>query len=401
MGVPRFMFYSHDGYGLGHFRRNLVIAQAIAVLEPSASVLLACSAEGVDTFALGSGVDVLRLPGLRKIENGRYVSRRLHLDDADVISLRSAVLASAVADFRPHVLLADKHPLGIGDELLPALELLRETGGRAALGLRDVLDDPDRTRAEWTPSLGRRAAEFHQLVLAYGSPNLLSPLDDGLLPPELVSLGTHCGYVVGSIATGPRPEEMPPDGPQPLVLATAGGGEDGLDVLRAFVGASRGADWRAVLVGGPQMEWSDWLDLEAAAASARVTPMRRVRDMLRWYPYAAALVCMGGYNTLLEAVASGIPTVCVPRTRPRREQLIRARAFADMGLIQVVEPESLNATTLARAIGSALATPRSALAARARGVLDLDGAQRAAALLVGLARAADPQLREPLLAGAP
>jgi hypothetical protein len=37
----RFLFYSHDGYGLGHTCRNLAIARALTELAPRASVLLA------------------------------------------------------------------------------------------------------------------------------------------------------------------------------------------------------------------------------------------------------------------------------------------------------------------------------------------------------------------------
>jgi predicted glycosyltransferase len=94
---------------------------------------------------------------------------------------------------------------------------------------------------------------------------------------------------------------------------------------------------------------------------------------------------MGGYNTLVEAVASGTPTVCVPRVKPRTEQLIRARAFAQMGLVRLVEPHRLTPAKLTREVAQALRSSRTALAARARSELDLDGAQHGAELLLELA----------------
>lgn len=385
-GRARFMLYSHDGVGLGHYRRNLVVAMAIAELVPSASVLLACAAEGLDNFSMPPGIDVVRLPGLRKVENDLYVSRRLRIDQADLVSLRSAILASALADFQPHVLLADKHPLGVGGELLPALRLLSGFGGRAALGLRDVLDDPQRAAAEWSEeSLRNHAAALYELVLVYGSRDVLTPLDDGVLPSKLSEKVEFCGYVVGPTPTRARPEDLPGGDGRPLVLATVGGGEDGLPVLEAFVEASRGAPWRGVVVGGPQMPPSAWLRLRTAAADAGVAAYGSVHEVQRWYPHADALVSMGGYNTLVEALAASIPTICVPRTRPRREQLIRAHAFAARGLLQVVEPEALSAATLSGAIAAALATPRDALAARTRAHIDFGGAERAARLLIELA----------------
>src|SRR5512132_3662792 len=96
-GARRFMLYSHDGFGLGHFRRNLVIAEALVERCPGASVLLVCAAEGLDTFSLRQGIDLLRLPGLRKLGNGHYCGRRLPLETSELVDLRGALLTAAVA----------------------------------------------------------------------------------------------------------------------------------------------------------------------------------------------------------------------------------------------------------------------------------------------------------------
>jgi predicted glycosyltransferase len=387
---PRFILYSHDGFGLGHFRRNLVLALALAEQSPEASILLACGAEGVEAFPLPAQVDLLRLPGLRKLGNGRYAGRRLTLAASELVSLRAALLASAVEHFRPHVLLADKHPLGVDDELLPALQRLHRNGGRAALGLRDVLDEPDATSLEWQRAgLHGRVAEFHDLVLVYGTRAMLNPLTPGLLPAAMARRVRFCGYVVARLpASSSPPLDFPSGHRRPLVLASTGGGEDGLPILDAFIEAAPDSPWQRVIVAGPQMESSLWAELEARAVQAGMLAYRSVHQVQRWFPHADALVCMGGYNTLLEAVSSGTPTVCVPRTAPRREQLIRARAFAAKGLLRVVEPASLTGSRLAMEIRSALETPRAVIAARTRAALDLGGSRRAAAFLLELAHEA-------------
>jgi predicted glycosyltransferase len=96
---------------------------------------------------------------------------------------------------------------------------------------------------------------------------------------------------------------------------------------------------------------------------------------------------MGGYNTLAEAVSRGTPTVCVPRTRPRVEQLIRARALARLDLARVLEPSRLTAPALRGELAAVLGSPRRDRARRAATVLGFDGAQLAAQQLVELARA--------------
>lgn len=95
---------------------------------------------------------------------------------------------------------------------------------------------------------------------------------------------------------------------------------------------------------------------------------------------------MGGYNTLVEAMREGVPTLCVPRARPRSEQLLRARAFEKMGLLQTLSPEQLTLTRLRRKISEVLQMSRLDLRARSHAMLCFDGARQAADFLLNLAR---------------
>jgi predicted glycosyltransferase len=114
-------------------------------------------------------------------------------------------------------------------------------------------------------------------------------------------------------------------------------------------------------------------------------------DLAEHLPDVDALVCMGGYNTLAEAMAAGVPTVCVPRASPRLEQLIRARRFRELGLLALVEPSELSPQRLRGEVARALQRPRGQVAARARAALPLGGARVAAAELLALhARATRP-----------
>src|SRR5919109_1755322 len=133
----RFMFYSHDGFGLGHTCRNLAVAGSLTALAPRAAVLLASGSDDATRLGVPDGVEILKLPGLRKLANENYAARHLSVSGRHVRRLRGRLLASAVESFRPDVLLADKHPFGAGGELKGALDALRKSGGKAALGLRD------------------------------------------------------------------------------------------------------------------------------------------------------------------------------------------------------------------------------------------------------------------------
>jgi predicted glycosyltransferase len=98
------------------------------------------------------------------------------------------------------------------------------------------------------------------------------------------------------------------------------------------------------------------------------------------------VVSMGGYNTLTEIVFSGTPSICVPRSTPRIEQLLRARAFERFGLLRCIDPRECTPEVLREAIENALAAGRR----ESQDVMKFDGAQRAAEALTTLA-AAGPQ----------
>jgi predicted glycosyltransferase len=383
----RFLLYSHDGVGLGHLRRNLAVARALAAVAPQASILLATSAEEAQWFELPPNVDILRLPGLRKVDNRRYASRRLNVTWREISAMRASVLRAAVDSFRPAVVLADKHPLGLEGELEPALAEARAAGARAALGLRDVLDDPSTVQSE----LGERGVfesipKYYDRVLVYGQPDILdSPREYGF-PPAVAAMTRFCGYVVSP----PKRDQLNgrragTNGEEPHVLATAGGGEDGIALLATFVEAAARRRWDARVVSGPQCAPHDVKRLGKRASEAGVAFTRFVPDLSSEFQSLDALVCMGGYNTLTEAAASGVSTVCVPRVEPRREQLIRARAFAHRGLLTLLDPRELEPEALGAKIDAAL-EPDADDARHARD-LDLSGAPRAAAHLLELADA--------------
>ena len=381
-GPRRLLFYSHDGVGLGHVRRNLAIAAAVAEADAEAAVLIATSADEVAEMKLPPAVDVIKLPGMRKAPGGGYAPRRLRVPSAQVRDVRSAVLQAAVESFRPDVLVADRHPLGIGGELRAALSTLRAAGGRAALGLRDILDDSSSVRADWRRN-GTCAsiAELYDRVLVYGDPKVCDPTAEYGMPPELSAMARYCGYVTRPGEVHPHPRARRD---RPVVLAAAGGGEDGYSLLRTFVQAAAGMPWRAVVVSGRQGRKRQREALRAAAGAAGIEFSPFLPDLAEQMADVDALVCMGGYNTLVEGMAAGLPTVCVPRTVPRREQLIRARRFSELGLLQLVEPAELGPERLRAEVTRALELPREQVAARALATLPLGGARVAATELMAL-----------------
>ena len=71
--MSRFLFFSHDGFGLGHARRNTVIARAVLAVDPDAQIVLVTGVGERVAWLEGHGhVRVLRVPPLLKDSDGAY-----------------------------------------------------------------------------------------------------------------------------------------------------------------------------------------------------------------------------------------------------------------------------------------------------------------------------------------
>src|SRR5690606_32215418 len=53
---------------------------------------------------------------------------------------------------------------------------------------------------------------------------------------------------------------------------------------------------------------------------------------------SSAIVSMGGYNTFCEILSFDKRALLVPRSKPRREQFIRASRAAELGIVDMLDP---------------------------------------------------------------
>jgi predicted glycosyltransferase len=376
----RVALYSHDTMGIGHVRRNLLIAQALARPPLSATVLLLAGVREAAAFPTPPGVDCLTLPSLYKTADGRYRPRALGVSLAELASLRAAAIVAALKAFRPDVFIADKEPLGAVGELRPALEALCARGRtRCVLGLRDVLDDPEAVRREWQATGAEDAIrDYYHAVWVYGDPAVYDPVREYHLSPEVVPRVAYTGY----LDPGARLAAEDADGPTvtppgPFALCLVGGGQDGARLAEAFARADLPAGTDAVVVTGPFMPPETRRRLHRRAAGhPRLRILEFVTDPGRLLGRAGRVVAMGGYNTVCEVLASGKPALIVPRVAPRREQLIRAERLRDLGLLDLLHPDEVSPRALGRWLAKGSAPPP-----RARARIDMNGTRRLPALL--------------------
>lgn len=345
-GTLRVVLYSHDSQGLGHTRRNLALAHALTGsfkrVGQKVSGVLVTGVSAATRFEVPEGWDWVVVPGIAKGANG-YEPRHLAMRPKNVVKLRSSLIAAVLNDFRPHLLVVDRHPFGVDHELADGLERLRRKrpSCRVVLGLREVLDRPAAARREWDAlDLEQVRRSFDELWV-YGDPAVHDPVRTGEIPQGLAHLVRHTGY----LSLGRPVRRRTGSTGVPFVVTMAGGGSDGLGLTLTAAKAALPQGLDHLIITGPQMPKADRAEIEAAARPGTHV-VASVRDALAEIQSASAVVAMGGYNTVCEIMSTSTPALIVPRVAPRREQLIRARGLARHQLLDFCHPDEFTPGTL-------------------------------------------------------
>lgn len=371
--------YSHDSVGLGHARRNRALAYALAADLPRitgepVNGLLVAGHPGATADALPDGWDWLVLPGFARTKNG-YESRNLKVSTERLWHLRSSTAAAALGAMKPDLLIVDRHPFGVDDELLPSLEILQGTGTRCVLGMRDVLDSADVARTEWHRIGGAAGVmRYYSEVWIYGDRRIHDPLASGEIPAELSPITTFTGFLAHGRPDDPLTDASVGAEP-PYVLTMVGGGSDGGALGRAAARTYVPPGHQHIILTGPQMPDKDHEEIlkivrGRGEVSHRIQVTRFAPHVPQLVRDASAVVSMGGYNSLAEIMATTTPALIVPRSARRQEQRLRAEALAAAGVVDVLTPEQLTSQRLSAWLIEAL--PKRCL----RDSVDLDGLTR-------------------------
>lgn len=376
----RVALYSHDTQGLGHVRRNSLIAAAIVAAHPDTDVLLLTGAPEAAALHLPPRTSVLVLPPLAKTPTGAYRARSVPLSLSALVSMRAAMLEVALADYAPDLLVADKVPLGVHGELQPALREARsEFGTRTVLGLRDVLDERGVAIREWEENRSTDVIRtWYDQVWVYGDPAVFDPAREYRWPSSVRRKVAYTGYLargrsrlLSSVATAPGTQRgHPPEGP--FVLGLVGGGEDGVALSDAFAHATMPPGYKGVLITGPYLDAAERRRLWGVAERRHdLVVLEFVPDVPAYIARATATIAMAGYNTVCELLETGQPVLLAPRTAPRREQQVRAERLRRAGLADLVTAEKLSPAHLSAWLAGAVVRPR-----RDPADIDLDGLGR-------------------------
>ncbi len=387
------MAYSHDGFGLGHLRRNTNIAVGFVQDIPGSTALLLTGSPTGAFFGLPAGVDFIKMPSIVKVDTGTHRPLSLRISVQKMKALRVSMIQNLAKLFKPHVFLVDHVPTGVWGELLPTLRMLRECEDppRIVFGMRDIIDAPEVVRELWRrDDIYKAIRNYYDEVLIYGSQDVFDTASQFGLDAELPGRFRYCGYVCSGEPHKTRDQmrEQLQLGKEKLIVVTAGGGRDGYPMLQACIGAfqllGKDAPFEAILIAGPLMEPEQKECLEREANGFRIRVVSHVFEHLDYMNAADLVITMGGYNSLAEVLHLRKRSLVIPRPGPSAEQIMRAKLFAERGLIDVLYPHELCPKNLAERIVTDLGRNDYPIHDRA---IDTDAGRRVAAHLRELVRA--------------
>ena len=378
--MPAVMIYVQHLLGIGHLMRARLIAEALA--DAGCDVHLVTGGMPIGG-RMPRGVRSVQLPPIRvsdasfmPLRDGDYVP----IDDAYRAARRDLLLAT-FADVAPRAVIFETFPFGrrsLRFELLPLLERIDATHPRPLVigSVRDILQIQEKPARE-REMLGW-AKTWFDAILVHGDPRF-ARFEETF--PLLHELGPPVHYTGFVMAPGNR-LAIGEGGERNEVVVSAGGGAVGIEHLAMALAAQPKSrfghlTWR--VLAGPNIPDDGMQRLLRAAGPAAVVERSRV-DFPALLRGALISVSQGGYNTVMDVVASGARAVVVPFTgRGETEQRARGVRLREFDLAEVLDDRTSTPEVLAAAVDAAGSRER-----WGTWNFDSDGAARSAAIVVDL-----------------
>lgn len=386
-GPLKALFYVQHLLGIGHLMRAGTLTRALEAND--IEVTLVSGGTPVPGFDSGTS-HFVQLPPTRAVDKFFKVlvdEGDREIDDAWK-DRRRDLLLDVYRRTEPDIVLVELYPFGrrqMRFEIEPLLNEARrakpENSGLPLIvsSVRDILVEPDKPGR--VDEMVQRIADYFDLVLVHGDPGFIAFDETFPRLSDIANLTRYTGYVAD-----PPPAAGGPGSPgYGEVIVSTGGGAVSEDMLAAAIEARAltslaDAPWRVLL--GHNYPEANFQACRDAAPEGIIVERART-DFAQLLANCRLSISQGGYNTVMEILATGARAVCLPYAGGlESEQTLRCGLLAERGAIEMVRQEEVAAATVAAAVERALAAP-----SHDRAVVNMDGAQTTADLLKEAVRA--------------
>ncbi len=352
--------------GLGHYSRACTLTAALR--DGGFDVTLA-SGGVTPPNSVPERVTFVQLPPARAKDelfdelvdaNGALVDQSWH-------DTRRAALLAAFERSNPDVVITETFPFGrrlLNFELHALIDTARARRPKPLIvaSLRDILQRPRKN--DRATAMVAYAHTHYDALLIHGDSSIVRLEESFAETTKLTDLFNYTGYICGAPSSNSAASNE--------ILVSAGGGAAGKTLIETALKArahSKNKHRPWTFVTGPLTD-------HLQPAGENVTIVRSLPDFRRRLARAAVSISQAGYNTLVEAVAAGTPTLAVPfETDREKEQRLRAEKFAERGWISLMHQRDITPETLAIQIDTLAESKRKPAQ------IDLNGGAQSAAIL--------------------
>jgi predicted glycosyltransferase len=369
------MIYVQHLLGIGHLRRALFLAHALA--EKGFEVDLVSGGMPVSNLKLGN-VKLHQLPPLSSLDSSfsRLLDESGKPISDDYRRQRSNRLLDLFDLVSPDAVITETYPFGrrmMRFELLPLLNAIRQRSKPPLLiaSIRDILQP--KTKANREQEIIELVDLYYDRILVHGDESMATLADTFSLASELVPKTFYTGYICE-----PASDITADNTGKNEVLVSGGGGVVSLQLLATAIEARSLSrldhkTWR--LLAGFNIDENSFNKLRDQAGNGIVVERNR-SDFQALLKRCTVSVSQAGYNTTMDILKSGARAVMVPfADAGELEQTIRAKLLQQHGRVIALEENKLTASSLAQAINLASEMPKLSMK------LKMDGANVSADLL--------------------
>lgn len=349
---------------MGHLFRSLELAKAFA----PHTVTVAAGGQPVE-IELDDHIDLVRLPTLYMDENfTRLISGEPDLDVDTVKQKRRDLLQGLLERGRPDVVIIELFPFGrtaFQFELIPLLTMIREGkfgAIKTVCSLRDILVEK-KDPAAYQNRVITLLRQHFDLLMVHSDERLL-PLSRTFSQEGDIDIPV---VYTGFITRQPDQQRVVALQKQllineecKLIVASAGGGRSGFRLLEPVLQACRWlrkkSRFQLEVFAGPFMDQQEYDHLEALSGSG--INIRRFTDhFLEYLALADLSISLAGYNTCMNLLVTGVPSLVLPYTR-QQEQPLRVDALQPYLPLHALTQADLAPDRLMALIETMIAKPR-------------------------------------------
>lgn len=311
------LLYAHDGRGLGHVSRSIAIGMALRRLYPELRVLLVSGSNMSQALIGKAPLDWIKLPSYAsKVTNGvsSGINGPANFYKSVLGHHRGGMLRQIVESFKPRCVIVDHSPLGKREELKEALAASRNFDTKWILGLRAIIGTPP---GFWTLPCKQVVQSYYRWLFWYGDQHVLGDQHKNRLADFFQLQPFETGYVSRLYEAGHLIEKTEKSITGTISLPWLSQASRGFvkKLKETLVKRERDGIWK-LFVNRDNL--SDMKSLFSTLQNVDILAVGE--EYTRTLFQSKNAIIYGGYNSLMDVAAAGIPSIVIKREMKDKEQ---------------------------------------------------------------------------------